>query len=456
MRLKTKYLFVLIPFIFLSIFARAEEKPVAAKSGEVKPYAAKSEDTSWLDIGIQHRTRYETLDNRFRLGETGSDQQLPQRTRFRLEIKRIIVPLGFVMEFEDARIHLNDSGSTVNTTMVNENDILQLYVGFTMKPLGKSRIPSQIYVGRQTLDLGSRRFVARNSFRNTANAFDTVRWTLGEGKHWQLTTFVSRPVRRRMHQLDVPDASGAFWGAFLSAQFAPRFKNEFYYFGLRESMTASKSYKRQYSMLGTRLFKPAKKGELSYEFETALQFGKKSTRDHLAHFEHISVDYSFISSWQPKLTGRYDYASGTEDPLSQKSGTFDSLYGARRFDFGPTGIYGAFARSNLSSPGWGVELMPSKKLILSSSMRWFWLASARDQWAGTSLKDVTGNSGSYLGSQVELRLTYNAHKYFKPEIGYARLFKGSYAEKVPQSPGSEDSNYLYVQADFVFDHLLKR
>lgn len=456
MRLKSKYLFVLISFICLSVFTRAEEKPVAAKSAEMNPHAPKSEDVPWLDIGIQHRIRYETLDNRFRVGETGSDQQLPQRTRFRLEIKRIFAPLGFVMEFEDSRIHLDDSGSIVNNTMVNENDILQLYLNFAMKPLGKSKLPSTFYVGRQTLDLGSRRLVARNSFRNTTNAFDAIRWTLGDEKHWQLATFLSRPVRRRMHQPDVPDAAGAFWGAFLSAQFAPQFKNEFYYFGLRESMTASKSSKRQYSTVGTRLFNPAKKGELSYEFEAALQFGKKSARDQLAHFEHIAADYTFNSSWQPKLTGRYDYASGTKDSSSQESGCFDTLYGARRFDFGPTGIYGAFARSNLSSPGLGVEMKPSKKLTLASSMRWFWLASARDQWAGTSLKDASGNSGSYLGSQVELRLTYNAHKYFKPEVGYTRLFKGSYAERVPGSPGSEDANYFYVQADFVFDHLLKR
>jgi hypothetical protein len=446
-------LFSLFGLLCLSFPVSAQtEKPSAVP--KTSQSAAKPDETPWLDIGVEQRTRYETLDNRFRLGEVGSDQQLPLMTRFRLEIKRVIAPLGLAFEFQDSRAYLTDSGSTITNGMVNENDISQLYLSFTMKPLGKTKLPSNIYVGRQSFDLGSRRLVSRPRYRNTTNSFDAVRWTLGNEKRWQLTTFLSWPVARNMHQPDKPSNTTGFWGAFLAAGFTPKFKNEFYYYGLRESMTSPKSTKRQYSTMGTRLYRDPKAGQLSYEFETALQFGKKGALDHLAHLEHVSADYTFDTKWRPMLTGRYDYASGTKDPTSPNEGTFDTLYGDSRWEYGPTGIYQPCQRANINSPGLALELNPSKKLMFVSAMRWVWLASARDLWVGTKLKDPTGNSGSYIGSQIELRLRYTVNKYFRPEIGYVRFIKGSYPATVPKSPTGEDSNYFYVEANFMFDHLL--
>lgn len=79
-----------------------------------------------------------------------------------------------------------------------------------------------------------------------------------------------------MYQPDKPSDVTGFWGAFLTARLTSQFKNEFYYYGLRESMTSPRSAKRQYSTVGTRLYKNPKGGQISYEFETALQFGKKT------------------------------------------------------------------------------------------------------------------------------------------------------------------------------------
>ena len=103
--------------------AKADKGTTAAPAEEKAPLKI----ADWLDIALEHRTRYETLDHRFKLGEVGSDQQLPQRTRLRLGIRNILGPVGFMAEFEDDRVHLDDSGSTITNTMVNENDILQLY-----------------------------------------------------------------------------------------------------------------------------------------------------------------------------------------------------------------------------------------------------------------------------------------------------------------------------------------
>jgi hypothetical protein len=151
---------------------------------------------------------------------------------------------------------------------------------------------------------------------------------------------------------------------------------------------------------------------------------------------------------------QYDYASGDRLPDDDKSGTFDLLFGARRFEFGPTGIYGWIYRSNVNTPGCRLELRPTPRLALLSAFRWAWLAQPRGPWVGTTLRDARGESGSYIGSQAEFRLRYNLG-HVVPEIGYARFFKGSFVEHVPNSPGAEDSNYFYIQISFLLDDLLK-
>ncbi len=449
--------------LLIAPILRAEEhqinqtQPEAEKKDAAVPRAdaASSQKTDWLDIAIEHRTRYETLDNRYRLGEAGSDQQIAQRTRIRFGIKKLVGPIGFLLEFQDSRVHLNDSGSTILNTHVNENDILQLRVNVAFKWPGKTSLPSMLYLGRQSFDLGNRRLFARNRFRNTTNSFDGIRWTLGDEKQWLLSAFVFQPVTIRMHQLDSRNRGLFFYGAYLNLNNFSKFKSELYYFGTRETQANLQYQKYRFSTLGGRLYRDPEVGEVSYEFEAACQFGKIDALSQLAHFEHVSADYSIKTPWRPKITVQYDYASGDRDPDDHKSGTFIPLFGARRFEFGPTGIYGVIYRANLSTPGWVLEINPTKKLMLSPAMRWFWLAQARDRWVGSGLRDVTGRSGTYLGSQLELRLRYNFMNYFQPEMGYVRFFKGSYAKQAPNSPTTADSNYFYLEANFTFDHLLK-
>jgi hypothetical protein len=163
----------------------------------------------------------------------------------------------------------------------------------------------------------------------------------------------------------------------------------------------------------------------------------------------------FDVPWQPILKGQYDYASGDRNPDDNRQDTFDKLYGARRFEFGPTGIYGWIFRSNTSTPGVRLVLQPSSAFEWISAYRWAWLAESRDFWIGTGLRDATGRSGSYLGSQLELRLRFDPRPFFRLETGYARFFKGSYPERVPGSPGTGDSNYFYIQLIFRVQDLLK-
>ena len=98
--------------------------------------------------------------------------------------------------------------------------------------------------------------------------------------------------------------------------------------------------------------KPAK-AAIDFQLETIGQFGtvqatttaNSQNLSHTAWYQHVDVGYTIDMPWSPRLALEYDYASGDQNPNDNKDQRFDTLYGARRFEFGPTGIYGAFSRS---------------------------------------------------------------------------------------------------------------
>lgn len=80
---------------------------------------------------------------------------------------------------------------------------------------------TDLHVGRMTLDFGMRRYVARNDFRNTTNAFDGVHWQIGEGQTWRFRAFWVEPVIRDQVQLDEQTAKSVFWGPTRRASISP-------------------------------------------------------------------------------------------------------------------------------------------------------------------------------------------------------------------------------------------
>src|SRR3546814_6436384 len=96
-------------------------------------------------------------------------------------------------------------------------------------------------------------------------------------------------------------------------------------------------------------------GHADYELEAAYQFGDiraSSTADAAkldvsAYFVHAEVGYQFKAPWSPRVSVEYDLASG--DKRGRNYGRFDSLYGPRRSDFGPTGISGQLSSAEHTS-----------------------------------------------------------------------------------------------------------
>ena len=202
-----------------------------------------------------------------------------------------------------------------------------------------------------------------------------------------------------------------------------------------------------------RLYEGSSEGQLDYEIESVWQTGKRGNTEHFAHFQHVGVGYTWDFPWSPRFLILYDYASGDRDPNDSQDSSFDTLFGARRFDYMPTGNFGPFFRTNLSSPGWRLIVTPVKDWKLQLKHRVWYLANARGAFASNGLRDRTGGSGNFLGHDVELRSQWKINDNLEFEAGYLHWFKGSYFDRLPESAGlppggHKDTDYFYVLTKF--------
>jgi hypothetical protein len=354
-------------------------------------------------------------------------------------------PVRFLAELQDARTH-GDGPRDYDLSQIDKIDVLQLFV--TAKALGLfgSGLRADLHVGRLTMDFGSRRLVARNRFRNTTNSFDGIHLQLGDDGGWRVRGFLTRPVDREPHYFDDDSSSKRrFWGVAYEERRVDWLHLDACYFGLRD-----RKGDLELHSLGIRGFRPKRAGRIDYELELIGQFGDRSDLDHSAFAGHFELGYTFDLPWSPRVAGQFDYASGTADPNGDESHTFSFLFGARRFDLAPTGIYGPFRRSNILSPGLRLIVSPHPKLKAEIKLRYWELAQARDAFVGTGLQDATGAAGRRLGTDIELRVQWRPKPWLALDIGYDRWFKGSYLDRVENVSSSGDSDYFYLQTRFWF------
>lgn len=392
------------------------------------------------------------------------------RTTLRAELK--FESFGATAELMDSEQALADSGTPLDTTMVNSFELLQAYGAFRWAgPLADGN-RSEVRLGRQTLDLGSRRLVARNAFRNTVNAFTGAlwQWELQQGPtvrafyflpHHRLPSDAPSLLDNEI-QYDEESFDVQFWGLHTQWKGLPLGgTGELYFFGLHEHDSVDlPTRNRELYTPGLRFSRAPSKGGWDYDVESVVQFGQarnstaatdRTDLDHFAHFHHAEVGYTVEFAWSPRGALVFDYASGDHSPSDQESNRFDTLFGARRFDHGPTGIYGAFARSNIRSPGYSLGIRPASSVEAEFKHRLYWLASDRDGWTTSGVRDAAGASSSFVGHQVEAMIRWDILPgNLRLEAGLAHLFAGGFVEDAPNATHRGDSTYGYASFEVRF------
>lgn len=424
---------------------------------------------TWLAMSLEQRTRYETQDGQFKANGRGGDQQIALQNDFWLQANFGKFRAG--TEFLDARALGADNGSGVNNTHADTADFIQGYVAWADQNIFYSGYGAEVVAGRQTLNFGSRRLVARNAMRNTINSFTGVRLRLVDYNRWQFNGFVTMPVNRyptaaadildETHEFDEEDTHTWFSGGILEVNDLFRgINSEVYLYHLDEGDSQrNQTRNRRYFTPGMRFYLKPKKAAFDFQTETIGQFGtvRSSTaasngrdQDHEAWYQHLDIGYTFDFPWSPRLAAEYDYASGDHDPNDNKDQRFDTLYGARRFEFGATGIYGAFARSNVNTPGYRITAAPRDDVQLGLSHRFYWLAEDKDSWTTANLRDTSGKTDNFIGQQLEMTARWDFNSSLNFETGWAHLFKGAFAKETQNSPNPEDIDYFYVQSQLRF------
>ncbi len=441
--------------LLASAGTRAEEKPWSLGSALGVP--------EWLSITGSFRLRYEHMENTFRIVGPAQDELLV--SRLRLHARATGERFYGGVEIEDARAWLDQDLTPVGIDDVNVLEPLRLYAGYKTEKL-------DVQVGRMTMDVGSRRLVARNRTRNTTNAFTgvNVRWTLAEGRGLQ--AFLTMPVarlpnnlerdrlRNNKFELDQEHRKRVFWGLYLSGLRLPaEVDSDWYLLGIKEEDRPTLPTRNtDFLTAGLRLRKAT--DTWAFEFESAFQYGTTRASilpsdvtdlDHRAWFAHAELSRDLPGHWKPRLILRLDYASGDKDPDDGEFNRFDTLFGARRWEFGVTGLYGAFARSNIVSPGVGVGMKPLPAFDMRVDYRPGWLASDRDFLTTAVLRDRDGNSGSFVGHQLELRLRWVPPSgNVSVDFSAAYLRKGEFLDNVPLAPPGDHVFYWYFGTSLTF------
>ncbi|MDZ4732762.1 MAG: alginate export family protein [Nitrospirota bacterium] len=423
----------------------------------------------WVEFSAQQRTRFESISHPWRRGQLGeTDVQIPLRTHVRLGVTQ--GPFSLLFEGVDARTNAQSLPNDFNGRfVVNRTDILQLFASGTFHDTLGTGLRTDVHVGRITFEFGSTRLIGRRVFLNVTNAFDGVHVNVGKENRWRVRAFFTEPIQIDPTQLDKQNSKQTFWGTMGEFRQLPWMIVGPYYLGLNDSVSPTRRVVNTY---GLRIHKnPASPdlfnqvddddngifaGDLGldYELEGIVQTGTRGNQDFFAYMGHAQAGYTFNAPWYPRFVTEYDYASGTRTPGGSQSQTFDSLFGIRRFDMMPTGNFGPFFRSNISSPGWRVVVKPTPGLQVILKQRFWYLAQAQDAFAGSNqpgfgaLQDITGGSGNYLGHDLELACLWRIDTNLILEAGYDHWFKGSYFDRLPTSAGlpsggSKDADFFY-------------
>ena len=447
---------------------------VEASAAQGAPTTAQpAADPVGFTIRGETRVRYETLEGQFRAGGSGGDQALAFRTLLLAEVNR--GPIAAGLEFQDSRSYLDDAGTPLSTSIVNPLDVLQAYVRVDLDNVPGQKTAS-LKLGRQTLDIGSRRVIERVEMANVIFAYTGAYWRSvnagGDELHLVYVSPVGRlPADRaslgeNLLSGDEEEWGRRFWGihyrkANLLGTAVPGVWAEAFLYGLDERDEADvPTPNRHYLQPGVRLFRAPGVGRLDGDLEAAYRFGTRrqtaaptDTRDLdvSASMLHAHIGYTFDRPWRPRVSVDYDYAGGDRNPTDGEYGQFERLFGSRRTDLGNTGIFGPLTPANLSAPGVRIEASPSQRLDFRLAYKAAFLAQGRDAWVVARVQDSTGQSGRFIGHTLDSRLRFwLSPDRLRLEVGASALIPGGFAREAPNASGEGTTLFGYAQITRTF------
>lgn len=426
--------------------------------GWAAPGLAAEGQSGW-NVSGSIRVRQEELDGQYRPGFDNHDDVLVVRSTLFAEYD--VGTWRFGGELVDSRAYDTDPGSALTANDVDTFEPVQAYVAADFDaPLGKDSFAT-VQAGRFTMNVGSRRLIASDDFRNTPQGYAGVRADLKFAGKRSATLFYVLPTQHRPDdfaavryngvRLDHEGRDQQLFGAVLSRADLPGgWLAEAGFVRFIEHDTPARATRnRGLTNLSARVMRDAAPAQWDYELEAVSQTGRVRAGAALnaavlsvhSHFVHADLGYTLAGGWKPHINIEWDYASG--DGPGTHFNRFDTLYGMRRSELAPSGIYGAIGRANINAWGLRLEGSPTKRLDMLATWKWLWAADRHDAFSTTGIRDAGGTSGGFAGQQLDVRMRYwVVPRQLRAELNAVWLMRGNLLQRAPNASPHGDTRYL--------------
>ncbi len=419
------------------------------------------------------RTRFDALDNQYRNTGPESDSMLSTRLLMFGEFDTGPIRLGF--ELADSRGYPRQPNSTIGTGEINAMELVQLHATAELGEALGGGSDTELTVGRMVMDVGSRRLIGRPQFRNTVNGLTGVRLDRRDASGNQLLLLWAMPqIRLPREQSRIRD-NAVVWDRettdqqIMVASHAWALPHngvvQLYAYGLieRDAPGFASSDRRLFTP-GIRWFQPPRPGAFDHDIEAVAQMGTVSTSsaatarrvDQRGWFIHATAGYTIAGAVNLRPAVVIDAASGDRfNAAGNDTGAtvtrFDTLIGARRWEWGPSSLYGPLNRNNIISPSLRLEANTGPWFDAFIAWRSLWLQSAQDQFAVTGLRNPAGALGRHAGNQFEVRVRYwPIRGRMKFDVGAVLLDKGRFLREAAGVRSRADTNYGYWDTTVFF------
>jgi hypothetical protein len=186
-----------------------------------------------------------------------------------------------------------------------------------------------------------------------------------------------------------------------------------------------------------------------YELEGMYQFGKFANMDVSAFAVASGAGYHFKGQpMNPQFWLRYDFASGDSNSNDNRYNTFNQLFPFGNYYLGWADRVG---RQNVHDFNAQLNLHPMPWATFTAQYHRFYLANKRDflyNAAGNAtLRDITGQSGSHVGDEIDFRFNIHVDRHQDVLVGYSKLFAGDFLKA--RAPGVSPALF-YVQYNIRF------
>jgi hypothetical protein len=395
------------------------------------------QDTDWLDFGLDYRMRFEYRSDDLRRPASGVDLPFLLRTRSYVGVKEVWDPLRFAVELEDARRY--NSQFPLDDRDANQHELIQMIAELYFEEGGGLDRPVRLQAGRMAFEYVDRRLIARNEWRNTTNTFQGLRLIAGQQEDdWQVDLLAVQPIDRRIFSPDVTSSGRWLYGAIGNWRRWSEWITLQPYYLFLDQKHSDRHTDRGIHTLALRGYGVVGETGYDYDVHAAFQVGHDGPLAHRAFGTTAEVGYTFDHDWQPRVSAFFGYGSGDRDPDDDRSERFDRLFGFGR----PWSASDYFVWQNLIAPKVRLDFQPHERFVGEVGYGTFWLASARDGWSNTRLRDATGDSGAFLGHELDIRLRIRATRRVDVTLGYVYFMPGQFTRNMGRP---DDSDFFYVE-----------